>query len=808
MTESAAVEPEPVATQAGVARRVRRCARGLGPDGWALLAVACAVLLANLPYLLGLFDQNPMAPASALMQSHVPGLLPGAETIDANSGSISQALGHRAVLDLLHLQLPWWNPLEGTGAPLAGEMQSAALFPPTLLTAFANGQLYEHMLLEFIGGGSMYLLMRRIVASRWAALGAAIAFALNGTFAWFAHAAVNPVAVLPMLLLGIELALHATTAKRRGGWWLISVAGALAIYAGFPETALIDVLMAVFWLGWRCVGLPRPDLRVFAGKVLAGGLCGALLAAPLLVAMIVTLGHSYLSIHGTASFGSRHIAGHELPQLLLPYVYGPIDAFADPKLQLTQMWASVGGYLSTSLLLFALLGLCSRGPRGLQLALTAWLVLALGRTYGIPGLGAVLGLLPGMSRIVFFRYATPSIELSVIVLAGLGIDALARAPAPRRPAALGALGLVAAAAIEARPLANQLGSAFNHGVYYALAVIWGAGIVIVGLALLALRNPVLRVRLVALLVSCDAIVLFALPEFSAARSVKIDTAPVSYLQQHLGESRFFTLGPLQPNYGSYFGVAALNVDDDPLPSNFAGFVRRHIDRSVDPSQLVGYTSLARPLGAPAPQAELLGNLSGYRSAGVAYVLTGPGDELPGAQGFTRVLSSPTTWIYHLAGAAPYFSSATPGCRVSFASRDAADVACRRTTTLIRRETAFPGWEAQVDGHRVPERASGPFQAVSLPPGTHHVSFSYQPPYAWLGWLSWLGGPPGYCRASPGGGSSLGGPAPVGQQIGRKAPAVVPASDEHKARRRHRADVQEAGDLLVEDHVARPAGPDV
>ena len=52
--------------------------------------------------------------------------------IDPNVGFITQSLGHLAALDILHGHLPWWNYFEGLGQPLAGEMQSAALFPLTL----------------------------------------------------------------------------------------------------------------------------------------------------------------------------------------------------------------------------------------------------------------------------------------------------------------------------------------------------------------------------------------------------------------------------------------------------------------------------------------------------------------------------------------------------------------------------------------------------------------------------------------------------------------------------------------------------
>ncbi len=122
------------------------------------------------------------------MTSITPGLLGGKPTIDPSYGFTSQAIGHRAALDLLHLHLPWWNPYEGTGMPLAGETQAAALFPPTLLTAFSDGQLYEHILLELIAGICTYLLLMRIGVTRLAAVAGGIAFALCGKFAWFADA--------------------------------------------------------------------------------------------------------------------------------------------------------------------------------------------------------------------------------------------------------------------------------------------------------------------------------------------------------------------------------------------------------------------------------------------------------------------------------------------------------------------------------------------------------------------------------------------------------------------------------------------
>src|SRR5436305_120375 len=353
-----------------------------------MLLIAGVIVLANLPYLLGIFDPNPLGPRGSLVSSAVVGPVGGQPTIDPNNGFVSQALGHRAALDLIHLHLPWWNPYEGTGAPLAAEMQSAAFFPPTLLTAFANGQLFEHLLLELVAGIATYLVLRRLALARWAAVAGGIAFGLDGTFAWFSHAPVNPVPLLPLLVLGIEHAYDAARAGRHGGWWLIAVAGALSVYAGFPETAYIDAVFAVFWFAWRvgAVGAAGRARLLIKGGL--GAVVGALLCAPLGLATIEYFNHGELSNHATALYGSAHIPPHGLSQLLMPYIYGPILEFAGPREQLLSVWVVVGGYLSTSLLLLAGLGLISRGRRGLRLVLGVWVLLAFARMYGqVPLLG-------------------------------------------------------------------------------------------------------------------------------------------------------------------------------------------------------------------------------------------------------------------------------------------------------------------------------------------------------------------------------------------------------------------------------------
>ena len=96
-----------------------------------------------------------------------------------------------------------------------------------------------------------------------------------------------------------------------------------------------------------------------------------------------------------------------------------------------------------------------------------------------------------------------------------------------------------------------------------------------------------RMLLAGLVLVIDAGVLFAIPMFSAPRSVRVDTQPVAFLERHLGTSRFFTLGPIAPNYGAYFGTGSLNINDLPIPSSFSNYVRRRLDPYADPTVFTG-----------------------------------------------------------------------------------------------------------------------------------------------------------------------------------------------------------------------------
>ena len=234
--------------------------------------------------------------------------------------------------------------------------------------------------------------------------------------------------------------------------------------------------------------------------------------------------------------------------------------------------------------------------------------------------------------------------------------------------------------------------------------------------------------------TCDVLVLFVIPELSAPRSVNLDRAPVAFLEEHLGNSRFFTTGPIEPNYGSYFGLSSLNAYDLPVASRYTTYVHARLNPVVDRHNLSSDGA-----GGASLSTELVKNLAGYRDAAVKYVLVPRGQQLPEIPGtFTLVFRSRSTSIYALAGSKPFFTVSGTNCSVSAAGTTAAHVTCANATTLVRRETSMPGWSVQVDGRDAAVKTvDGIFQAVAVRAGSHEVTFSFTPPHEDIAGVAFL-----------------------------------------------------------------------
>jgi hypothetical protein len=703
----------------------------------------------------------------------------------------------------LHGHIPWWNPYEGLGAPLAGEMQAGAFFPPVLLLALPWGFPVVRILLEMVAGGSTYFLVRRLGVGRAASAAGGIAFGLTGTLAWLQNAPANPVAFLPLALLGVERARQAALEGRRGGWGLVAIAVALSGVSGFPEVAYLDTLLVVAWSVAR-VATIGSRWRAALGKLAAGGITGAMLAAPALVAFLDFLQHADTGAHNGA-LSLQALAPQNLPQLLLPYAYGPIFAVRDPSSILVgtgQIWDSVGGYLDATLVAAALAGFAGafwvRGRRrgvhppstgrgtgssqaesakggsgtlvGLRIVLGAWIFLGLAGTFDLGHATRLFAVFPDLGKVAFARYSAPSWEMATVLLAVIGVDDALRGSVPRwvlgaAAACTGVLSLAAAA--SAWGLMSHATSPPHAHAYVAASAAWALG----ALSLLSLGSLLaartargragarrlrgragarrLRGRAATLLaagaMAIEAAALFAAPQLSAPTPQPVDTGLTAFLQRRLGTARFSTLGPISPNFGSYFGISELNVNDLPVPSAFAAIVRRSLDPDTDPLIFTGTTRYSK--SDPGPGTELSEHVAAYEGAGVRYVvvpasgLDASGEPWParssephGAPSPYRLAYSDTVArVYELPEPEPLYHVAGGSCTVEGQSLDTVEVTCSKPSLLVRTELFMPGWRASVGDRPVRVKdVEGGVEGVSVPSGTSLVEFSFFPPREDLG----------------------------------------------------------------------------
>ena len=706
-------------------------------DRWCFVAIIGVVLLANAMPLLGIVDTVPHDNRVGLDTHQDASSIRGRHTIDPNDGFTAEALGRAAAVSWTHGQVPYWNHNEGLGAPLAGEMQSGAFSPFVLLLLFRNGLLYLHVVLEIIAGFATFLFIRRLGLYRVPALVAGALFALNGTHAWLTNAVFAPVAFLPVILLGVEHAFAHAKARRRGGLVALSVGLALSLLAGFPEVAFINGLLVALWCVVRFFDSGRANLLAFARKLVTGVVLGAAVAAPVIVAFTAFLNEANVGSHSGA-LSEVHLSSTYMFTLVFPYAAGTI--FGSWATESQNFWGSVGGYLGATPFVMAILGLRGRDWRRAKVALTIfWLAVVL-RIFGISHLlTKAWNLIPGINQTAFYRYSSPALSFATVILVAFGLQGFYRVGSSRLvfgATALVSIAILGSFALQARSAVRLLTDVpMRHPV--AVASVGGAALlagVVLVLAARRSRNDAAVVAAGIVLVT-EACLLFMFPQLSAPRNVRLDRSAVRFLRENLGTERFFSFGPITPNYGSYLGIAQLNVNDLPTPAAWDRFAARDLNPNSSPQLLTGFSPLD-PNG-PDGFAAFATHTAGYLDAGVKYLVLGKGMRervdkaaLPASLVFENDIAD----IYEFRNPAPYFSAA--GCELGYSSRDRVTATCAAPSVMRRSELVMAGWSATLNGKAsVVGVADDRYQTVNLPQGTSTVAFDFSPPYARVSWLA-------------------------------------------------------------------------
>ena len=563
---------------------------------------------------------------SAVVKDLSSGILNGATYEDPNVAWTSEALGHLAASDWVKHIIPWWNPYSGIGLPLAGEMQPGAFFLPfILLLLLHNGILWVKVALQIVSGLFTYLLLRELGLGRLACLTGSLLYSLNGTFALLPgpEAVIHPIPFLPLLLYGIEVSRKID--KRVWGVFFIAVSIAWLIFSGFPEASYIDGLMALIWALYRVIGANQRWTSL-ATRILYGGILGLMLAAPLILAF----GEFLLS---SDAFGTHLDGNISLPlaaavPFFLPYVYGPLGNNHGNS-ELSIIWGNLGGYVGVLIIFVSLLGLKNKKERGLRILLVSWVLLSWAKTFGIPPFSSLMNHIPLLQQTAFYRYSCSSWELALIILAAFSLNDLkTQRPNLTFPFCTTAI-ILCASIYLAWPWRTFWGwgedKILKVAVVFFAAILWAvAGLVLTRITFV-LRGEKQRAVLAFLLV-VDAAVFFIVPEMGGLRSGTVDRSAIHFLQRNLGLSRFYTLGPIQPNYSAYFEIGNINHIYVPVEINWARFVENNIFPPVKENQgVIFWPQWPYQDGLGVKYVRKF--LSNYENLSVRYIVTNPGQGL-------------------------------------------------------------------------------------------------------------------------------------------------------------------------------------
>lgn len=692
-----------------------------------LLAVLLVPIFIALPQLLGFLQVDPIFTAGSIGIGGKPGIVVGRPYIDPNAGFQTQALGHLSAMQWLAGKVPWWNHFTGIGLPLAAEYQPASFFPLTFLTLLPNGMAWLHVVLQCFAGAGTFLALRALGSGQRASVVGGILFALNGTSVWLPFGPGSVAPWLPWFVYGIERARAASELGLRAGWRILALAMAMSLLAGFPETAYIDGLLCLVWACVRGFTLPRSRRLRFAARIAGGGTVGILLAAPQLLPFFEYLGHAHVGGHDDMA----HMALPGLSaigSLVAPYVFGPMFAYHDAWNFLLHFWGTIGGYVTIALVATAVYGFLVRRD-ALAWALAAWVLLALGKTFLIEPAVMLWNLVPGIKIAAFARYAQPSWAFALVVLASRALEDTPRerVRTARIVAAALGIGAWAWAAWVLGGFTKELGASRGLANSAIAAMAWAALTLATVIAWLGGSKDGRRHQWLAGVLVLDAALMAFVPSLSAPRSTGIDRAATGFLRANLGLHRFFTLGPIAPNYGAFFGIASINHNYLPVANRWVRELQGRIDTAHD--DVVVFDGQRHT--APAAAREHMDEL---RRLSVRYVVAPAGmDPYTGRDDVKVAYRDPALTIFELPSPAPYFES-NPACRLTATERDVVQAECDQPSTLVRKELYFPGWSAFARGS---EMAVQPyedlFQSVSVPAGRSTIEFRYSPAHAGIAW---------------------------------------------------------------------------
>ncbi len=660
-------------------------------------------------------------------------------------------------------QLPLWNPLLGSGAPLAANLQTGAFYPLNFLhllvpTEYAMG--YTALVHVILAGLFMYAYLRTMKLSMLAALIGAIAFELNGFL--IARAGFFSVtAAVPWLAAWLWRTekLHTADTQRsviNTALWLALVIG-LGILAGHAQTAVYGLIVTGLYFVWRSISDRAVQQRSIVRSLIPFALA-ILLGCALAAVQLLPAAELTRESQRAGGLDYTKIMTHSFWPLRLLTLLSP-DFFGNPAQNnfwgYDNYWENAV-YIGLIPLLLALYAIWNRlrrrpapGPIGF-FATTAVVSLVLAFGWFTPIYPFLYTSVPGFNLFQGpARWLIVTI-LALCVLAGVGLQQLidrgvSRQAATRLMLVGGALSL---AGVAASFLLKGRVETFGPATLRL-----GAGLILAGWLFRSdLRKP-RWIALLVLVVALDLIVAHfalnpALPpeiyhgENPTATAIQADGSQGrvfmfaqdeervkfdKYLAHEMpdGKRQFDGFGSsdlaywlgertaLLPNAAMIDRVPSANNFDSLLIGRYQNLLDTVEDLPLEQAlpilsrMHIGY--IASPRELPLPIVTRTSDVTVYRN-----------DRL-----------MPRAWIAPANVDLTTAAEILPDSAVLSLTDSGNTVTIRAASPqagwLILADTFYPGWQALLDGQPVDiHLANEAFRAIAFPAGDHTIEFRYQP----------------------------------------------------------------------------------
>ena len=213
-------------------------------------------------------------------------------------------------------RLPLWNPYVLSGTPFLATAVSAVLSPLNLLLlpiSLESSYEWGALLKLIVAAAGVFLFLRRIGLSSWAAAIGGAAYSFSGYQIFFL---LYPNTAVSMCMgWGLWAVEGLLQGPSRRGVAVVGVIVGVSILGGQPECSLLAVM------AWTLYGLSRNWRRI--GAVLGGSLLGVMMAALVLLPFVeLVVGGGTLELRSLEGRNPWHIGLWELPALLYPYFLG------------------------------------------------------------------------------------------------------------------------------------------------------------------------------------------------------------------------------------------------------------------------------------------------------------------------------------------------------------------------------------------------------------------------------------------------------------------------------------------------------